>query len=85
MSAEREDFFDGYDAAELAQQKSLTLSQRELMLVRMGLGVLLRESSRKDHIYNDIHVLLQKLPPPIERRAAAVTDPAPDRWVRRTS
>lgn len=85
MSPERENFFDGYDPADLAQQETLNLSHRELLLVRMGLAVLLRESSRKDHIYNDLHMLLQKLPPVIERRAAPVSDPAPDRWLRRTS
>jgi hypothetical protein len=51
----------------------------------MGLGVLLRETSRKDHIYNDLHALLHKLPPAIEQRSAVVGDSAPDKWLRQSS
>ena len=88
MRSDREDFFAGYDPAELDQEESLTLTHRDLLLIRVAVGTYLRESSRKDHVYGDLHRLLSKLPAPIERRGPAQGAPldeivAPDPWLRR--
>ena len=56
-----EDFFAGYTPAALNEQSELTVTQRELMLIRMGLDVLLRDTSRHDHIFRDIHALRAKI------------------------
>jgi hypothetical protein len=87
MAREREDFFAGYDPAELAREHALTLTNRELLLIRVGLGVFLRETNRHDHVYRDLHALLQKLPAPIERQGGEplAQGSAPDKWLRRSS
>lgn len=68
MAREREGFFSDYDPADLAQQTALTLTQRDVVLIRTALGVWLEETSRHDHVYNDIRALLAKLPQAPERK-----------------
>lgn len=81
MAREREDFFAGYDPQHLDQEVGLRLTHRDLLLIRMGLGIFLRDTNRHDHVFNDIHALLAKLPPAPEKREAAVGVSAPDKWL----
>lgn len=70
MARQQEGFFADYDEGELEQQATLTFTQREVVLLRTALGILLEETSRHDHIYNDIHALLTKLPTAPQRKRA---------------
>ena len=70
MARQQEGFFTDYDEGELEQQATLTFAQRELVLIRTALGILLEDTSRHDHIYNDIHALLTKLPAAPQRKRA---------------
>ena len=83
MARQDEGFFAGYDSEELAQPEVVTLTQRELVLIRTALGISLDETSRHDHIYNDIHALLAKLPPAPQRKAVVAGGTATDRLVKR--
>lgn len=83
MARQHEGFFAGYDPAELAQEATLTLTHADLLLIRMALGVSLEETSRHDHIYNNIHALLAKLPPALERRDVVAEATAPAKWPKR--
>lgn len=71
MARQHEGFFSDYDEGELDQEATLTFTQRELVLIRTALGILLEETSRHDHVYNDIHGLLSKLPAAPQRRRPA--------------
>ncbi len=71
MARQQEGFFAEYDPSDLELQATLTLSQRELLLIRTALGTLMEETSRHDHIYNDIHALVAKLPAAPARRVPA--------------
>lgn len=77
MARQHEGFFSDYDEGELDQEATLTFTQRELLLIRTALGILLEETSRHDHVYNDIHGLLSKLPAAPQRRPAAGDGAAP--------
>jgi len=81
MARQQEGFFDEYDSSELEQQATLTFTQRELLLIRTALGIFMEETSRHDHIYNDIHALVAKLPAAPKRKvpAAAGNHAAPSR------
>ena len=68
MARQQEDFFTDYDESELEQQATLTFTQRELVLIRTALGILLKDTSRHAHISNDIHALLTKLPAAPQRK-----------------
>ena len=70
MAREREGFFSDYDPADLAQQATLTCTQKDLVLIRTALGVWLEETSRHDHVYNDIRALIARLPVAPERKPA---------------
>ncbi|GEM_PF-3103430 len=72
MAREREEFFAAYDPEDLEQEVTVSITQRELLLVRMGLDVFLRDTNRHDHVYRALHALLRRLPASIERRAPAV-------------
>ena len=74
MARQQEGFFAEYDASELEQQATLTFTQRELLLIRTALGTFMEETSRHDHIYNDIHALVAKLPAAPARLASANAD-----------
>lgn len=41
---------------------ALTLSGRDLWVIRLGLKVLLAESTRHEHVYHDIHGALARIP-----------------------
>ncbi|MGI8915742.1 MAG: hypothetical protein ACR2JY_18490 [Chloroflexota bacterium] len=82
MAREDEGFFADYDAAELNQQETVTLSHRDLLLIRRALSISLEETSRHDHIFNDIHTLLAKLPPSPNRKAGVNRTTAPDKWLK---
>ena len=75
-----EGFFADYDAAELNRQETLTLNHADLLLIRRALSISLEETSRHDHIFNDIHSLLAKLPPAPRRKVAMNRTTAPDKW-----
>jgi hypothetical protein len=81
MARQHEGFFAGYDPAELEQEATLTLTHADLLLIRMALGVSLDETSRHDHIYNNIHALLAKLPPAPDRKDVVVDVSAPSKWL----
>ena len=68
MARQQEGFFDEYDSSELEQQATLTFTQRELLLIRTALGIFMEETSRHDHIFNDIHALVAKLPAAPQRK-----------------
>jgi hypothetical protein len=85
MARQQEGFFADYDEGELEQQATLTFTQRELVLIRTALGILLEDTSRHDHIFNDIHALLSKLPRAPQRKRAVSdrgAEPPPRREVR---
>jgi hypothetical protein len=79
MAREDDDFFADYDAAELNRQETVTLTHRDLILIRRALSISLDETSRHDHISNDLRAILAKLPPSPNRRAAAPRPPVPDK------
>lgn len=72
MARQQEGFFAEYDASELEQQATVTFTQRELLLIRTALGTFMEETSRHDHIYNDIHALVAKLPAAPQRKVVAI-------------
>jgi hypothetical protein len=82
MAREDEGFFADYDAAELNRLETLTLSHADLLLIRRALSISLEETSRHDHIFNDIHSLLAKLPPAPRRKVAMNRTTAPDKWLK---
>lgn len=79
MARQQEGFFTDYDEGELEQQATLTFTRRELLLIRTALGILLEDTSRHDHIYNDIHALLSKLPAAPQRRRSTAEGSAASR------
>jgi hypothetical protein len=85
MARQHEGFFAGYDSEELAQPVTVTLTQRDLVLIRTALGISLDETSRHDHIYNDIHALLAKLPPAPQRKVVLAGGNPDERLVRRSA
>ncbi len=60
----------GLDDTVLDQQVSITLTKRDILLVRHALEEMLSIYTREDHMYGAIHAALARLPNP-EKEAAA--------------
>ena len=63
--------YDDFDEKTLSEPCTVNLTKRDVLLIRMALEELLAASTRHEHIFGDIHHLLQRLPTQEELKVAA--------------
>ncbi len=54
----------------LEEPTTVELTRRDIMLIEEALRFLLESSTRHEHVFGDIHALLEKLPVMKEKAAA---------------